>query len=160
MLALQIADSIQTQTECGVNLLDLTTAWVCADVPEAMLVSAQAASNWREGLWDKQNNDSQVPDRKKAYLLSTVEEDRKGGNNHNDKYWCEEFQSAITCFQGWVIDFPQAHNTIVLFLSASLKCILMKSLLLKVAFSIIGFYLKKTDNNNHVNPWWKQTRIG
>lgn len=56
MLARQIADSIQTQTEAvklgrtEVNLLDLTTAWVCADVPEAMLVKAQAASNWREGL--------------------------------------------------------------------------------------------------------------
>lgn len=48
---LRIADGIQTQTESvklwrtGVNLLDLTTAWVCADVPEAMLVRAQAASN-------------------------------------------------------------------------------------------------------------------
>jgi len=41
------------ETEFGVNLLDLTTAWVCADVPEAMLVRAQAASNWREGLRDK-----------------------------------------------------------------------------------------------------------
>lgn len=60
MLARQIADSIQTQTEAvklgrtGVNLLDLTTAWVCADVPEAMLVRAQAASNWRLGLYDKE----------------------------------------------------------------------------------------------------------
>lgn len=28
----------------------LTTAFVCSEVPEAMFVKAQAASNWREGL--------------------------------------------------------------------------------------------------------------
>lgn len=38
------------RTAYGVDLLDLTTAWVCADVPEAMLVRAQAASNCKEGL--------------------------------------------------------------------------------------------------------------
>lgn len=31
-------------------LLDLTTACVCAEVPDAMLVKAQAASNCNEGL--------------------------------------------------------------------------------------------------------------
>lgn len=41
----------------GEHLLDWTTAWVCSEVPEAMLVSAQAASNWREGL---QNGGSEV----------------------------------------------------------------------------------------------------
>lgn len=34
----------------SVNLPEWTTAWVCSEVPEAMLVRAQAASNWREGL--------------------------------------------------------------------------------------------------------------
>lgn len=32
------------------GLLDCTTAWVCAEVPDAILVSAQAASNCNEGL--------------------------------------------------------------------------------------------------------------
>lgn len=32
------------------HLLDWTTAWVCSEVPEAILVRAQAASNWRDGL--------------------------------------------------------------------------------------------------------------
>lgn len=32
------------------HLLDWTTAWVCSEVPDAMLVSAQAASNCRDGL--------------------------------------------------------------------------------------------------------------
>jgi len=32
----------------------LTTARVCCDVPEAMLVSAHAASNWMSGLTTKQ----------------------------------------------------------------------------------------------------------
>lgn len=32
------------------DILDWTTAWVCSEVPDAMLVRAQAASNWREGL--------------------------------------------------------------------------------------------------------------
>lgn len=32
------------------HVLDSTTAWVCSEVPDAMLVRAQAASNWREGL--------------------------------------------------------------------------------------------------------------
>lgn len=31
-------------------LLDCTTAWVCAEVPDAMLVNAHAASNCNEGL--------------------------------------------------------------------------------------------------------------
>ena len=31
-------------------VLDCTTACVCSEVPEAMLVRAQAASNWRDGL--------------------------------------------------------------------------------------------------------------
>ena len=37
---------------CGAvrYVLDCTTAWVCSEVPEAMLVKAQAASNWRDGL--------------------------------------------------------------------------------------------------------------
>lgn len=33
-----------------IYLLDCTTAWVCAEVPDAMLVNAQAASNCNEGL--------------------------------------------------------------------------------------------------------------
>lgn len=36
--------------EREVHLLDWTTAWVCSEVPEAILVRAQAASNWRDGL--------------------------------------------------------------------------------------------------------------
>lgn len=34
------------------HIPDWTTAWVCSEVPEAILVRAQAASNWREGLQD------------------------------------------------------------------------------------------------------------
>lgn len=34
-------------------LLDCTTACVCSEVPEAMLVKAQAASNCKDGLQDK-----------------------------------------------------------------------------------------------------------
>lgn len=57
--------SIQMQTELTKskqawpnNLLDLTTACVCADVPDAMLVKAQAASNCNEGLMKKERNGS------------------------------------------------------------------------------------------------------
>lgn len=35
------------------HLLDCTTAWVCKEVPDAMLVKAQAASNCKEGLFIK-----------------------------------------------------------------------------------------------------------
>jgi len=34
----------------GNSIPACTTAWVCAEVPEAMLVSAHAASNWSDGL--------------------------------------------------------------------------------------------------------------
>jgi len=37
-----------------------TTACVCADVPEAMLVNAHAASNWSDGLAPTQTTHSQT----------------------------------------------------------------------------------------------------
>lgn len=40
------------------HILDWTTAWVCSEVPDAMLVRAQAASNWREGLREKDEDEA------------------------------------------------------------------------------------------------------
>ena len=37
-----------------------TTAAVCSEVPDAMLVSAQAASNWRGGASARPRNDTKV----------------------------------------------------------------------------------------------------
>lgn len=50
------ADKVKTgrSSLCLNHLLDLTTACVCADVPDAMLVKAQAASNCNEGLMKKE----------------------------------------------------------------------------------------------------------
>lgn len=42
--------------EHQVYVLDCTTAWVCSDVPDAMLVKAQAASNCREGLQNRERD--------------------------------------------------------------------------------------------------------
>lgn len=59
------------KTERGVDLLDLTTAWVCADVPEAMLVRAQAASNCREGLSSETKRNASERDMKPLVSIAT-----------------------------------------------------------------------------------------
>lgn len=52
---------MQTCREHQVNVLDCTTACVCSDVPDAMLVRAQAASNCREGLQNRERqNEHQI----------------------------------------------------------------------------------------------------
>lgn len=53
----------QTCREHQVNVLDCTTACVCSDVPDAMLVRAQAASNCREGLQNRERETKWAPDK-------------------------------------------------------------------------------------------------
>lgn len=87
--------------KCKVNLRDLTTAWVCADVPEAMLVRAQAASNWREGLWQ----------RKQIKLWGetswTGERGTVGQIKNPVKHWCQHLRTNAFNLP------PQAANILV-----------------------------------------------
>lgn len=61
-------------------VLDWTTAWVCSEVPEAILVKAQAASNWREGL-DAKGSKVSV----NHTLLSVHKQIRKPGQHKTNK---------------------------------------------------------------------------
>lgn len=52
----QLASNERFLVTCTCNFYSpaFTTAFVCSEVPEAMFVKAQAASNWREGLQNKE----------------------------------------------------------------------------------------------------------